>query len=232
LLLWLVVALLASARVTAAQTPEVPHPRSDARAADSHHLRGGWYPWDPYQYREYRHGVSILTGFDVEIERALARILRVEILLPQMPWDEHLAALADGRADIAAGATASPEREAFAYVSKPYRTETDVLILPKGASSRYPFRTIEQMLDMFARQKFRLGVIAGYAYADERVHDFVTDPAKQGADRRGRNRRRQSAQSPRRRDRRLSRRPCCGEHHRLAQQTGRPHRGASAAFLG
>jgi polar amino acid transport system substrate-binding protein len=177
LLLWLVLALLAPARVTAAQTPEVPHPRSAAGAAESHHLRGGWYPWDPYQYREYRHGVSVLTGFDVEIERALARILRVEISLPQMPWEEHLAALADGRADIAAGATASPERETFAYVSKPYRTETDVLILPKGASSRYPFRAIEQMLDMFAQQKFRLGVIAGYAYADERVHDFVTDPA-------------------------------------------------------
>jgi polar amino acid transport system substrate-binding protein len=115
LLLWLVLASLVSARVTAAQTPEVPHPRSGARGADSHHLRGGWYPWDPYQYREYRHGVSVLTGFDVEIERALARILRVEISLPLMPWEEHLAALADGRADIAAGATASPEREAFAY---------------------------------------------------------------------------------------------------------------------
>jgi hypothetical protein len=32
-----------------------------------------------------------------------------------------------------------------------------VLILPKGAGSRYPFRTIEQMLDTFAQQKFRLG---------------------------------------------------------------------------
>ena len=110
--------------------------------------------------------MSILTGFDVEIERALARIMRVEISLPPMPWEEHLAALADGKADIASGATASEERSAFAYVSKPYRTETDVLILPKGAGRRYPFRTIEQMLDTFAKQRFRLGVIAGYAYAD------------------------------------------------------------------
>jgi ABC-type amino acid transport substrate-binding protein len=177
LLSWLVLASLSLVGIAAAQTPEAPTAESAAHAAGSSHLRGGWYPWDPYQYREYRHGVSILTGFDVEIERALARIMRVEISLPPMPWEEHLAALADGRADIASGATASEERSAFAYVSKPYRTETDVLILPKGAGRRYPFRTIEQMLDTFARQRFRLGVIAGYAYADARVNAFIAEPA-------------------------------------------------------
>ena len=163
--------------IAAAQTPEAPAAESAAHAAGSSHLRGGWYPWDPYQYREYRHGVSILTGFDVEIERALARIMRVEISLPPITWEEHLAALADGRADIASGATASEERSAFAYVSKPYRTETDVLILPKGAGRRYPFRTVEQMLEAFAKQRFRLGVIAGYAYADARVNAFIAEPA-------------------------------------------------------
>src|ERR1700746_2445838 len=49
--------------------------------SQSGHLRGGWYPWDPYQYRDYKRGVPILTGFDVEIERALARLMRGEILL-------------------------------------------------------------------------------------------------------------------------------------------------------
>jgi polar amino acid transport system substrate-binding protein len=163
--------------IAAAQTPEAPTAESAAHAAGSSHLRGGWYPWDPYQYREYRHGVSILTGFDVEIERALARIMRVEISLPPITWEEHLAALADGRADIASGATASEERSAFTYVSKPYRTETDVLILPKGAGRRYSFRTVEQMLEAFAKQRFRLGVIAGYAYADARVNAFIAEPA-------------------------------------------------------
>jgi polar amino acid transport system substrate-binding protein len=163
--------------IAAAQTPEAPAAESAAHATGSSHPRGGWYPWDPYQYREYRHGVSILTGFDVEIERALARIMRIEISLPPITWEEHLAAHADGRADIASGATASEERSAFAYVSKSYRTETDVLILPKGAGRRYSFRTIEQMLEAFAKQRFRLGVIAGYAYADARVNAFIAEPA-------------------------------------------------------
>jgi hypothetical protein len=43
----------------------------------------------------------------VEIERALERILGVEILLPETAWNAHLEALAAGTADIAAGATRS-----------------------------------------------------------------------------------------------------------------------------
>src|SRR5262249_54336682 len=52
-------------------------------------------------------GVPLLTGFDAEIERALARAMGVEILLPEIAWHDQLAALAAGAADIAAGATAS-----------------------------------------------------------------------------------------------------------------------------
>jgi polar amino acid transport system substrate-binding protein len=79
--------------------------------------------------------------------------------------------------DIVAGAIYSDARNAYAYFSKPYRTETDVLILPKGASGRYPFRTVEGMLETFANRKFRLGVIAGYIYADKRISAFIADPA-------------------------------------------------------
>jgi polar amino acid transport system substrate-binding protein len=164
-LAWL---LLAS--IAAAQSPLPTKPDLRPRISDNSQLRGGWYPWDPYQYRDYRRGVPILTGFDVEIERALARIMSVEIALPEIAWEDHLAALAAGTADIAAGATASEARSLYAYFSKPYRTETDVLILPRGTTDRYPFRTIEQMLDTYAKQKFRLGVVAGFVYADDRVN--------------------------------------------------------------
>jgi polar amino acid transport system substrate-binding protein len=51
------------------------------------------------------------------------------------------------------------------------------LILPRGASGRYPFRTVDEMLDIFAKQKFRLGVVAGFVYADKRVNAFIADPA-------------------------------------------------------
>ena len=51
------------------------------------------------------------------------------------------------------------------------------MILPKCAGRRYPFQTIEQMLDTFAKRNFRLGVIAGYLYADARVNAFIADAA-------------------------------------------------------
>jgi len=180
---WLFLALLVPlaglclAGSVAAQNPAAPKLDPPARSHDPDRLRGGWYPWDPYQYRDYRRGVPVLTGFDVEIERAVGRLLGVEILLPEVSWKDQQAALAAGTADIAAGATRNEERAAYAYFSKPYRTETDVLIVPAGAAGQYPFRTIPEMLETFARQKFRLGVVAGFIYADPRVNDFISDPA-------------------------------------------------------
>jgi len=170
-------AWLALVSIASAQTPAPATPNLRARISDSGHLRGGWREVDPYQYREYKRGIPILTGFDVEIERALARIMNVEILLPEIAWEDHLAALVSGTADVAAGATVTEARSHYAYFSKAYRTETDVLILPRGASGRYPFRTIEQMLDTFAKQNFRLGVVAGFVYADARVNAFIADEA-------------------------------------------------------
>ncbi|MFO1086009.1 MAG: transporter substrate-binding domain-containing protein [Reyranellaceae bacterium] len=138
-------------------------------------LRGGWYPWDPYQYLDYSHSVALLTGFDVEIQRAIARIMGVEIDLPLREWEPHLEAIAAGRADIAAGATKSEARARYAYFSKPYRTETNVLIVPRNASAKLPVQTIDAMLAAFADQKFRLGVVAGYVYADPRINAFIAE---------------------------------------------------------
>jgi len=167
---------VASLPVQAEGSP-TPTPSQVRQRPEPRVLQGGWYPWDPYQYRQNIHGVEVLTGFDVEIERAIARVMRVELLLPEISWDSHLAGLANGTRDIAAGATYSREREQFAYFSKPYRRETDVLILLKGTSSKYPFNTPEQMLALFRTQRFRLGVVTGFAYADRRLNEYIEDPA-------------------------------------------------------
>src|SRR5262250_1653807 len=80
--IWVVILVSLFAGVAAGETA-LPTPKSDARSASpaTKVLRGGWYPWDPYQYREYRRGASVLTGFDVEIERAIARVMGVELVL-------------------------------------------------------------------------------------------------------------------------------------------------------
>ena len=173
-------ALLLLASAAAAQPIGSSTSVPAAPTARDNQLRGGWYPWDPYQYLDYSWGPPYLTGLDVEIQRALERILGVEVTLPLRGWAEHLAALADGTADIAAGATWSEERSRYAFFSKPYRTETDVLILRSGKSGRYPFTTVDDMLSTFRAKRFRLGVIAGYLYADPRINAFIADPANRG----------------------------------------------------
>src|ERR1700739_1562713 len=76
----------------AAESP-TPSPSEVRQPAEPRVLRGGWYPWDPYQYRENARGNEPLTGFDVEIERAVARVMGVELLLPEISGDHNLAAL-------------------------------------------------------------------------------------------------------------------------------------------
>jgi polar amino acid transport system substrate-binding protein len=174
-MIWLSLGCFAGAAADGADESS-PRPQQHASQPETKVLRGGWYPWDPYQYREVRRGSTVLTGFDVEIERALARVMGVEWTLPDMAWEEHLAALAEGKADVAAGATFSEERNRYAYFSKPYRQETDVLVLRRGAGSRHPFRSVEEMLDEFEKRHFRLGVVAGFTYADPRINEFIADP--------------------------------------------------------
>lgn len=177
--IWLILGGFAGAAADGVAEPS-PRPQQPSQQSSSRPvpkvLRGGWYPWDPYQYREFRRGTPVLTGFDIEIERAIARIMGVELILPEMAWADHLAALAAGNADIAAGATYSDERNRYAYFSKPYRQETDVLVLLRGTGSRHRFTSVTQMLDEFAGQHFRLGVIAGFTYASEQVNTYIADP--------------------------------------------------------
>jgi len=60
-------ACLLSAGGAAAQTQTRSETKSETKSelkseSGSNHLRGGWYPWDPYQYRDYKRGVPVLTG--------------------------------------------------------------------------------------------------------------------------------------------------------------------------
>ena len=34
-------------------------------------LKGGWYPWDPYQYLLAKQDVKRLTGLDIQLVRAV-----------------------------------------------------------------------------------------------------------------------------------------------------------------
>jgi polar amino acid transport system substrate-binding protein len=177
LLAVLMAVLLAWGALTGLAVEATAQPQPQPSRAQARVLHGGWFPLDPYQYREYRRGTAVLTGYDIEIERALGRIVGIDIALPEVAWEEQLAAVAAGKADIASGVTFSEERNGYAFFSKPYRQETDVLVLRRGTGARYRFREVPEMLAAFEREHFRLGVIAGFTYASDKVNAYIADPA-------------------------------------------------------
>jgi ABC-type amino acid transport substrate-binding protein len=114
LLLMIAGSLTCGLSYSAAEPPDTNTPDLHAPHPDPDRLRGGWYPWDPYQYRDYRRDVPILTGFDIEIERALERLMGMEIVLPEIAWQDQLTGIAAGTMDIAAGAVYSDARNGYA----------------------------------------------------------------------------------------------------------------------
>ena len=141
-------------------------PRADVgeRRADSGQPRGGWYPWDPDQYRDYRRGVPILTGFDVEIERALARVMSVEILLPEIAWQTARGARCrDGghRRRRDGERFAQPFRVFFKAISNGDKRSHPA----EGCQRPVPFRTVDAMPIPSPSRSFASGSSPGFVYA-------------------------------------------------------------------
>ncbi|MFM8547613.1 MAG: hypothetical protein ACKODB_08415, partial [Betaproteobacteria bacterium] len=56
---------------------------------DGQTLRGGWYPFDPYQYAVGKNEEKKLTGLDVQLIRAAFARMRREVRLDLVAWDQH-----------------------------------------------------------------------------------------------------------------------------------------------
>lgn len=167
--------LLLVPSVMASETP--PDLAVDAEGRHLQVLRGGWYLWDPYQFTEPRDGERVLTGVDVELSRAVSQAAGFTVRQGYLPWKEHHARLRDGTTDIASGATWTPERAEYAYFSRPYRQETNVLYLRRGEVHEHDYADIGAMLDGFRSSGRRLGLVAGFAYADAQINAYIADPA-------------------------------------------------------
>ena len=161
-LLLLIVTLCFGVSVHAAAVPE---------------LRGGWYPWAPYQYTDTSDDAQKLTGLDVELFREIfERQLRLTLDLPQLNWDEHQKLLQEGSRDIAGGAFITEERGDYAYFSDPYRTEDVVLVARRNNVRARKLLEKNAFIQRFPGSRLRLGVVDGYVYGDV-IDAFLTDPA-------------------------------------------------------
>ena len=111
-------------------------------------IQSAWYHWDPYQYQLKINETDsvILTGLDIELINALFKRLGKKVNYTAMKWADHQRAVESGEKDFAAGAFSTIEREEYAYISDPYRTEENVLYVPRGKSAEYNFVGTKDML--------------------------------------------------------------------------------------
>jgi cystine transport system substrate-binding protein len=96
----------------------------------------------PFSFHE--DGGGELTGFDVEIARAVGEELGVEIEFQETQWDGIFAGLEAGRFDtIANQVTITPDREATYDFSTPYTYSTGVIVVPSDDTSIDSFESLD-----------------------------------------------------------------------------------------
>jgi polar amino acid transport system substrate-binding protein len=89
------------------------------------------YP--PYEFHVMLNGKDEIVGFDIDIARAIADDLGVELVLRDMDFDGLLAALTTGVVDmVIAGMTPTPERAESVDFSMIYYTATHGVLVQAG----------------------------------------------------------------------------------------------------
>ena len=96
----------------------------------------------PFSYHE--DGSGELTGYDVEVIRAVAEELGVEVKFEETQWDAIFAGLEAGRFDaIANQVSITPEREAAYTFSEPYTLSPGVIVVRDDDNSITSFASLD-----------------------------------------------------------------------------------------
>lgn len=149
-------------------------------ASEQDVIRGGWYPWKPYQYLQKTSNNRLqLTGLDVQLlKEVFEEELGKSLKLPQIDWGVHQEEISQGIRDVAGGAFMTSEREQYAYFSAPYRKEDIVLIGRRNDPNAMAMLRPEVFQQSFPSSKLRLGVVSGYYYGDA-IDSFLKTPSNQ-----------------------------------------------------
>ncbi len=94
------------------------------------------YP--PYEWHLVKDGKDEIVGFDVEIAKAIAEDMGVELEIKDLDFDGIIPSITSGQADIGvAGLSATPEREEAVNFSVPYFTNEQVVLVRKEDAEKY-----------------------------------------------------------------------------------------------
>lgn len=108
---------------------QYPYVEKDAEHSSGTLIMGTNAEFPPYEYYEN----SRITGIDVDIMRAIADELGMELQIEDMAFDSIIAAVTSGKVDVgAAGFTVTEERKKSVSFSNTYTTSKQVIIVQGG----------------------------------------------------------------------------------------------------
>lgn len=149
--------------------PDAPAPVS--AAAPPCTLNIGWDPWEPYQYEGSDGSVR---GLDIEIIGMLAADIGCGVTFTRGNWIDLLQKIREAQLDVLLAASSTPEREVYAWFSRPYRSESFV-VLSRANDARVQNQSLEALAGAF-----KIGITEGYYYGPV-VSDLIYGEATQGA---------------------------------------------------
>jgi cystine transport system substrate-binding protein len=126
--------------------PSAPPAESDTSLTDVQEagvlVVGTEGTYRPFSFHE--DGSGDLTGYDVEVIRAVAEELGVEVRFEETQWDAIFAGLEAGRFDVIANQVSiTPEREEAYTFSEPYTYSPGVIVVREGDDSIGSFADLE-----------------------------------------------------------------------------------------
>lgn len=153
--------VLAAGLIAACQQPAEPQVQAAAPVpqAPACELSVGWDPWEPYQFEDTG---GAMRGLDVEIISLLADDANCDLRFVRGSWQDLLGQVRSGAVDILMAATPTPERQAFAAFSPPYRQERFELFVRVDDAAAMADATLAQLVG----DGRRIGITEGYYYGD------------------------------------------------------------------
>lgn len=130
-------------------------------------LTMGWDPWPPFHYTTFG---GELTGFDVDLVRAMAAEAGCDLEFDRDSWAALLGKVRDGSIDLVTGATMTEARQEFAHFSDPVRREEFALFVRVGEFQRWEADSLRALME----RGMRLGITDAYVY-DDAVEEVLDD---------------------------------------------------------
>ncbi len=139
-------------------------------------LRSGWFVRPPYQMETGAGGGRGVTGLDIEIARELFGAAGYRTRFEARPWNELLDGLQSGEIDFVMGAYEDESRQRYAYQSRPYRIESNVLYYHRDAPGLGRPRTVAELIELVEQQSYRVAVTKDYVYGSSEFMELIRNP--------------------------------------------------------